>query len=73
VPPNDYYKMPARRQADTMDPERFADVAPVMKAGFYACNRSAARVLKRVKLRASLYLAQPTLLWTDFRKCLSWI
>jgi len=72
VRPNDYYKAEARRQVETIDPQDFAAMESEMKARFHAYNTSMTRLLKRVKSRARLYLAQPAVLLTDFRKYLSW-
>jgi radical SAM superfamily enzyme YgiQ (UPF0313 family) len=70
--PNDYYKTDARRQVDTIDGEVFERLEREMKARFHAHNKSVARLLKRAKSRAGLYLAQPALLLADFRQYLSW-
>lgn len=70
--PNDYYKAEGRLQVDTIDPKAFAAAEVEMKARFHAYNKSVGRLLKRAKSRARLYLVQPALLFTDFRKYLSW-
>jgi anaerobic magnesium-protoporphyrin IX monomethyl ester cyclase len=70
--PNDYYKADARRQVETIDQEVFEGRQAEMKRQFHAYNKGVGRLLKRAKSRAGLYLAQPALLWTDFRKYLSW-
>ncbi len=70
--PNDYYKADGRLQVDTIDRETFAAAEVEMKTRFHAHNQNVGRLLKRARSRARLYRVQPALLFTDFRKYLSW-
>lgn len=70
--PNDYYKADGCRQLDTIDQDLFEALESETKARFHAYNKSMARLLKRARSRAGLYLNQPALLWTDFKKYRSW-
>lgn len=72
VPPNDYYKVDARRQVDTIDQEQFQRMEREMKGRLHAYNRGFGRLLKKAQSRARLYRGEPALLLTDFRKYLSW-
>jgi radical SAM superfamily enzyme YgiQ (UPF0313 family) len=72
VAPNDYYKADPRRQTDTIEQERFEEVALEMKRRFHAYNKGWGRLLKKARSRAGMYRAQPTLLVSDVRKYLSW-
>ena len=70
--PNDYYRVIEGTGVDAIGQERFAALESEMKAKFHAYDKSVARVLKRAKSRTKLYLNQPSLLLSDFRKYLSW-
>lgn len=70
--PNDYYRSVEGTGDGAIDPVRFAALESEMKAAFHAYNKSLGRVLKRAKSRTKLYLNQPSLLLSDFRKYLSW-
>lgn len=72
IRPNDYYKADARRQVDTIEPERYEALEREMKTRFHQYNKRMARLFKRAKSRTRLYVAQPTVLLADFRKYLSW-
>lgn len=70
--PNHYYKKDARRQVDTIDEELFCMLEQEMKDKFHSYNKSFRKILNRAKSRAKLYTKQPQILFTDFKKYLSW-
>jgi hypothetical protein len=70
--PNDYYRVMGAGRADDVDMERLEALESEIKARFHAYNKSLTRVLKRAKSRTRIYLNQPALLLSDFKKYLSW-
>ncbi len=70
--PNHYYKVDARRQVQTIEPEQFALLKGEMKERFHQYNKHYRRILNRVRARMTQYLQSPRLLYTDFQKHPSW-
>jgi len=70
--PNHYYKADARRQLDTMEPERFAALEKEVKEQFHIYNKQFTRILRRARSRLRQYVRSPHVLYTDFKKYLSW-
>lgn len=70
--PNHYYKADSTRQVDTLSPEEFTGLEKKVKQEFHDYNKSIGRVAHRLKSRSKMYLKNPLLLGTDFKKYLSW-
>ncbi len=70
--PNHYYRADAQRQLDTMEPERFAALEQELKEQFHNYNKQFTRILHRTRSRVRQYVRSPWVLYTDFKKYLSW-
>ena len=72
VLPNDYYKADPRRQVETIAPEQFERLEEEIKDRILGYNKGFRRVLRRARARTVQYTRSPRVLYTDFKKYLSW-
>jgi radical SAM superfamily enzyme YgiQ (UPF0313 family) len=70
--PNHYYKTDPALQTDTIGPNEFAALEQEMKWQFHQYNRQIKKVIKRGFSRTGVYLRQPSTIWSDIKKYLSW-
>jgi len=70
--PNHYYKRNPERQVDTIELEQFPMLEQEIKDKFHNYNKNFKRLLSRAKSRTNLYIKHPDILFTDFKKYLSW-
>lgn len=69
-----YYAMKQEnKRIDTMNAEELEQIELLMKNSFHKYNRSPIRILKRAKARSRIYLKEPAMLFSDFRKFLAWL
>ena len=72
ISPKYYYIKNLNRRIDTMEREEFARVEAEIKKEFYAYNLSFSRVARRVLSRSGVYMNRPSILFSDFKKFISY-
>ncbi len=70
--PKYYYMKDVNNRIDTMTNEEFLKIEKHIKDNFHKHNSGLSRIIKRAKARSSLYLKEPSALFSDFKKFLAW-
>ena len=73
ISPKYYYVKDIKRRVETMSNEEFEQLEVEMKKAFHKYNRGLPRLTKRARSRSKLYLHEPGILLSDFKKFLNWI
>lgn len=71
--PKHYYIKKTGKRLNTLPINVFKRIEQLTNSGFRKYNRNPARLLKKAKVRSSLYLNDPALIFDDFKKFLAWI
>ena len=73
ISPKYYMMKDANKRIDTMDENRYCLLEKHMKNSFHRYNRRLKCIFKRAKSRSFLYMKQPIMLLSDFKKFLAWL
>jgi len=73
ISPKYYYVKDVQHRIDTMGNGEFEKIEEELKEKFHKYNAGIPRLAKRAKARGSLYAREPKILWSDFKKFLSWL
>lgn len=72
VAPNDYYKADPAVQSDTIAPEDFLRLEGEVKRAFHDHNKKLGNVLKMGWAKAAVYASEPSALFSDLKKYVSY-
>lgn len=73
ISPKYYYVKDINRRVDTMSNNEFEKLETEMKGAFHKHNMGFSKIAKRAISRSNIYINEPKMLWTDFKKFLSWV
>jgi radical SAM superfamily enzyme YgiQ (UPF0313 family) len=73
IMPNNYYKIKAGRQVDTIDEEEFNYLEEKVKNEFNNYNKRPANIYKMLKAKISVFIKNPAILLEDIKKYYSYL
>jgi hypothetical protein len=71
--PKDYFFINPNRRTLNISKERFNELLNFMMDAFHQHNTQLENILRRGLARKKVYLGDPNLLLSDFRKALKWL
>jgi radical SAM superfamily enzyme YgiQ (UPF0313 family) len=72
ISPKYYYVKNIKNRVDAMDNDEFVILETEMKSSFHKYNMGIPRLFQRARSRSKIYATQPKMLYSDFKKFLSW-
>jgi len=71
ISPKYYYLKNLKHRVDSINDDEFGRLENEMKRAIHRYNMSFSKLAKRAKSRSRLYLHEPKMLWSDFKKLLA--